>query len=130
MRALFLVFAGLLFSHLLTAQVTFPSWPENQEQDSLQTEEISIPILDNLDINQDPRLEKMLRWHVENNKKRDGMEGFRVEIFFSSALNAKDQALNKKKNFCRNTPNTMCMLNSPHPTSGFVWVISEQKMRR
>lgn len=104
MRRLFLVFALLIFCQWLSAQVTFPSWPENPGRDSLQTEEVSVPILGRLDINQDPRLEKMMKWHIENNKKRDGMEGFRVEIFFSSALNAKEQALNKKKEFLSKYP--------------------------
>ncbi len=104
MRTVFLVFTVLIFSQWLSAQVTFPSWPENDERDSLQTEEISVPILDKLELNQDPRLEKMLKWQVGNNKKRDGMEGFRVEIFFSSAMNAKEQALNKKKEFLSKYP--------------------------
>ena len=104
MRKLFLVFAGIIFSQWLSAQVTFPSWPDTPEEDSLQTGEILVPILDKLDINQDPRLEEMLKWHVQNNMNRDGMEGFRVEIFFSSALNAKEQALNKKKEFLSKYP--------------------------
>ncbi|MEE4286122.1 MAG: SPOR domain-containing protein [Mariniphaga sp.] len=104
MRVLFLILSGLFFSHILAAQVTFPGVPEDITADSLQTDSISLQILDELNINQDPRLEKMLKWHVENNRKRDGMEGFRVEIFFSSALNAKEQALKRKKDFLSKYP--------------------------
>lgn len=106
MRALFLLLSGLFFCQLLAAQVTFPAVPGNQAPDSLQTDSTSLQILEELNINQDPRLEKMLKWHVENNRKRDGMEGFRVEIFFSSALNAKEQALKMKKEFLSKYPDS------------------------
>lgn len=73
------------------AQVTFP----NQN-----TEVLNRPgIIKNLNINQDPRLDKMLKWHIENNKINNKIDGFRVEIFFSSDLDAKDKALKKKKEF-------------------------------
>jgi hypothetical protein len=104
MRALFLLLSGLFFCQLLAAQVTFPAVPGNHAPDSLQTDSTSLQILEELNINQDPRLGKMLKWHVENNRKRDGMEGFRVEIFFSSALNAKEQALKMKKEFLSKYP--------------------------
>lgn len=106
MRALFVFFAGLLFCQVLMAQVTFPAVPANNSIDTLQTDSISLQILEELKINQDQRLEKMLKWHVENNRKRDGMEGFRVEIFFSSALNAKEQALKRKKEFLSKYPDS------------------------
>jgi hypothetical protein len=104
MRVLFLILSGLFLSHVLAAQVTFPAVPENNTADTLQTDSISLEILEELNINQDSRLENMLIWHLENNRKRDGMEGFRVEIFFSSALNAKEQALKRKKEFLSKYP--------------------------
>jgi hypothetical protein len=106
MRALFLILSGLFICQVVAAQVTFPVAPQNNTKDSLPagSESISLQILDELTINQDSRLKKMLKWHVENNRKRDGMDGYRVEIFFSSALNAKDQALKKKKEFLSKYP--------------------------
>lgn len=106
MRALFLILSGLFICQVVAAQVTFPVAPQNNAKDSLPagSESISLQILDELTINQDSRLKKMLKWHVENNRKRDGMDGYRVEIFFSSALNAKDQALKKKKEFLSKYP--------------------------
>lgn len=56
-------------------------------------------ILNQLHINQDPRLDKLLNWHIEKNKKINGIEGFRVEIFSSSALNARELAENTKVDF-------------------------------
>ncbi|MCF6331652.1 MAG: SPOR domain-containing protein [Draconibacterium sp.] len=52
--------------------------------------------MQNLHVNQDPRLEKMLNWHIEKNFKKDGIDGYRVEIFFSSELDALAQSKSKK----------------------------------
>jgi hypothetical protein len=97
MRFLFLLLAGLLINHIVSAQVTFPGVPEVTVADSVVAEPAYI--LDRIHVNQDPRLEKMLKWHIVNNRMRDGISGYRVEIFFSSANDAKEQALNKKKEF-------------------------------
>ena len=83
-RFLLVVLSGLT-SHTLFAQVIFP----NQNTEELNRPEITR----NLSINQDPRLEKMLNWHIENNKINNKIDGFRVEIFFSSDFDAKDKAL-------------------------------------
>ncbi len=53
-------------------------------------------ILQNLHVNQDPRLKKMLNWHIEKNSKKDGIDGYRVEIFFSSELDALAQSKREK----------------------------------
>lgn len=98
MRKFLLVTAALLSCGIVTAQVSYSSWLNGQE-DSLQVKNLSIPILENLDVSQNVALEQMLLWHISNNKKRDGMDGFRVEIFFSSALNARNEALKQKKDF-------------------------------
>jgi len=88
----------------LAAQYISPTGTEPAGQDSLESEAPALDILDQLDVNQDPRLRTMLKWHIENNRKRDGIDGFRVEIFFSSALNAKELSLNKKKEFLSKYP--------------------------
>ena len=96
MRFLFLIIVGVFSFQLLDAQVVFPGVPEKPDNvfpvDSLN-------ILGRLNVNQDPRLENMLKWHIGNNMKRDGISGFRVEIYFSSALNAREQAFKMKKEF-------------------------------
>jgi hypothetical protein len=89
-RFLLFVLSGLT-SHILFAQVTFP----NQKREASNRPEVA----GNLNINQDPRLEKMLNWHIENNKIKNKIDGFRVEIFFSSDFDAKEKALKKKKEF-------------------------------
>ncbi len=89
-RFLLFVLSGLA-SYILLAQVTFP----NQTREESNRPEV----VRNLNINKDPRLEKMLNWHIENNKIKNKIDGFRVEIFFSSDFDAKDKALKKKKEF-------------------------------
>jgi hypothetical protein len=98
-RSLFIIFTGLLVCHLAGAQVTFPGRSEYNPRESSEAESGPSHLLNRIQVNQDPRLDKMLKWHTDNNKKRDGISGYRVEIFFSSSFNAKDQALNKKKEF-------------------------------
>ena len=71
MRKLVLALWVFWIFHSLAAQQPVHSVAEIAEKDSLDTKLPSISILDNIEVNQDPRLEKMLEWHVENNKKKD-----------------------------------------------------------
>ena len=87
---------GLFFCQMLLAQVTLP--------ETLQSENDTLAILKKLDVKQDPRLEKMLNWDVENNKERNGIEGYRVEIFFSSKMDAYEKARETKVEFLSQFP--------------------------
>jgi hypothetical protein len=91
MKRFILVVISVLTSQLLIAQVSFSA--QNNEK-STRPE-----VIKNLNINQDPRLDNMLSWHIENNRTRNKIEGFRVEIFFSSEFDAKEKAIRKKKEF-------------------------------
>lgn len=96
MRILFLLFIGCLFSQITVAQ---EFEPVEEQVDTLQP-----ALLENLQVERDARLDKMLRWHIEKNLEREGMEGYRVEIFFSSTPDAKEQALKTKVNFLSEYP--------------------------
>ncbi len=72
--------------------------------EDIQEETIQPAILQNLRVNQDPRLDKMLNWHIVKNEKMNGIEGFRVEIFFSAEVDALEQAKNKKVEFLSGYP--------------------------
>ncbi len=88
----FLLLVFIIFtSQILLAQVTSSS--ENTGESDLPE------FMNNLKINQDPRLEKMLSWHIANNKTSNSIDGYRVEIFFSSDVDAKQKALKKKVEF-------------------------------
>ena len=91
MRIIFLFITSLFAVQSLFSQTVV------SEKNKEETTEPAI--LQNLHVNQDPRLDKMLNWHIVKNEKMDGMEGFRVEIFFSSELDAYEQAKNQKVSF-------------------------------
>lgn len=96
MRKLFLFLASLFIS-----VAGFSQFETSKE---LQADSTGIAILENMQVKRDLRLDKMLRWHIEKNKKIEGMDGFRVEIFFSSKMDAKEQALNVKTDFLSEYP--------------------------
>lgn len=96
MRNLFLFFVCLFIGNLLYAQDVFP--------EELPADSTRITILENTDVNRDVRLDKMLKWHIEKNENMEGMNGFRVEIFFSSKMNAKEEALTIKTDFLTEYP--------------------------
>jgi hypothetical protein len=96
MRIVFLFLVSIFSGQVLFAQdITNEELP----QDSMQ-----IAILNNLEVNRDTRIDKMLKWHIEKNQKLEGMNGFRVEIFFSSKMDAKEQALIIKTDFLSEYP--------------------------
>ncbi len=97
MRILFLFLITLFSSQLLLAQDGFG--------EELSADSTRITILEDLDVNRDPRLDKMLKWHIEKNEKRAGIDGYRVEIFFSSKSDAKEEALAIKTDFLSEYPN-------------------------
>lgn len=87
----FLIFISILINQLIFAQVSIP---EDKMQESNLPE-----ILKNIEVHQDPLVEKMMEWQIENNKIKNKIEGFRVEIFFSSDVDAREKALKKKEEF-------------------------------
>ena len=95
MKQLFLFITVMFFSQFLFAQVTFPiEYRIENNQESLHQ----------LNINKDYRLDKLVNWHIQNNKRRDGIEGWRVEIFFTT--NDKQGALDKKVEFLSKYPDS------------------------
>ena len=55
--------------------------------------------LGKLPVKQDPRITDLLKRHNQINQKRNGTEGFRLEIFFSSENKAREQAVRVKNEF-------------------------------
>jgi hypothetical protein len=98
MRGLFLFITVLFFIRPAHAQTEFSSAISSAQVET-EIDSVSIPIIQDLKIDQDSRVKKMLKWHIQDNKMRDGMEGYRIEIFSSSTLNGKERALDKKVEF-------------------------------
>lgn len=107
MKFVFLLLTGLLSVLLVQGQemvkVDQEEGPERPE------------ILKNLKVDQDVRLDKMLNWHIAKNNKLDGMKGFRVEIFFSSDLDALERAKEKKVEFLSKYPDYLVHIKYDAP---------------
>ncbi len=71
-------------------------------------------ILQNLEINQDPRIDGLLQTYIEQSR-REGTEGFRIEIFFSSGGRSREEALRKKTEFLRNFPDETAYMSFQSP---------------
>jgi len=56
-------------------------------------------LLGKLQIRQDPRITDLLVRHSQINERRRGTDGFRLEIFFSSDNNAREQAMRVRNEF-------------------------------
>lgn len=61
-------------------------------------------IFQKLGIEQDPELIRLVGMHIRKNESTRGINGFRVEIFFSSALDARQRALQTKAAFLKDYP--------------------------
>lgn len=72
-------------------------------------------ILRNMDVYQDPRIDILLQNHIEQNKRREGTEGYRVEIFFSSGSKSREEALRKKTEFLKNFPEESAYMSFHSP---------------
>jgi hypothetical protein len=78
----------------IPALVTGQEWPDRSYRgDSNQIRE------GNLEIRQDPRLDELLQRHINYNKKKGGMNGYRIQIFFGSGRTARDDANETKAKF-------------------------------
>ncbi len=89
------IFFFVLFRSLGYAQTDTLSWNPNN---SGQTEKLE-NLLENLEIRQDPRITDILVKHSQINQKRKGLNGYRLEIFFSSETKAREQAVKTKNEF-------------------------------
>jgi hypothetical protein len=70
---LFLVF-GIVFVQMAQSQ-------EVLLNDTITPQTDTLEIFKNINVSQDSVLIKLVNWHVEDNQRRNGIEGYRVEIF-------------------------------------------------
>lgn len=57
-----------------------------------------------LQIFQDPRLETLVQRHIDYNRKKGGMNGYRIQIFFGSGRTARADANETKAKFLSHFP--------------------------
>lgn len=77
------------------AQTDSLGWKQGVSSQTAKTEEL----LQRLQIRQDPRIADLLVRHAQINQKRRGTDGFRLEIFFSSDVRAREQAMRVRNEF-------------------------------
>jgi hypothetical protein len=91
MKRILFILPFLLFFHVGYSQDII-----NQDNTiSSQTQDI----FQKLKLEQDPRLVELVHLHIRRNQQGGLVQGFRVEIFFSSDLNARQKAQNIKNEF-------------------------------
>lgn len=64
---------------------------------------------------QDSRIDSLVVRHVETNKRKNGIEGYRLEIFFSSDFKAREKAQEVKTEFLKRFPNMEAYIQFQSP---------------
>lgn len=90
-----LVFCFLLWNSLSFAQTDSLSTTSGLSGQSAVMEEL----LSKLRIYQDPRITDLLVRHSQINQRKQGFEGYRLEIFFSSESNARQHSVRVRNDF-------------------------------
>lgn len=72
-------------------------------------------IIQKINVVQDSTLTEMLKWHIENNTQKGGIDGFRIEIFFSRDNNARQKSMEIKKKFLSKYPDVGVKIKYNHP---------------
>lgn len=96
MKRLFLLITLLIAGGYLLAQPLATG--------NISTQYPTPEIFQKLGIEQDPELIRLVGMHIRKNESTRGINGFRVEIFFSSALDARQRALQTKAAFLKDYP--------------------------
>lgn len=111
MKSLIISIIAICFCSVLIAQ---KSWAiernknleirENETLEQLEQDSTS-NITSNLNIVADPRINELLEMHREENSRRKGIEGFRIQIYSGSGDNSKQEAYKIKASFLSFHPN-------------------------
>jgi hypothetical protein len=97
----------LLFNLIISAQESV----YNPTQAGSQSENILLE----LPVSQDARIDTLMQRHIEVNKRLNGTEGFRLEIFFSSGNHAREEAMNIKTEFLKKYPDELAYMTFQSP---------------
>ncbi|WP_159522367.1 SPOR domain-containing protein [Sunxiuqinia indica] len=96
--------AFILFCLSVSAQQS--SYNPNQSE----TENMSQPISQQLPVSQDARIDSLLKRHIAMNKRMNGTDGYRLEVFFGSGLKAREEAMNVKTEFLTKYPDVQAYM--------------------
>ena len=96
MKPVFILFALLMTCSILKGQDGF--------RDSMVPQDPLPEIFQRLYAEPDTQLARLVSLHIRKNESTRGVQGFRVEIFFSSTLDARQKALQTKAAFLKDFP--------------------------
>jgi len=68
-----------------------------------------------IEIFQDPKVDILVSKHIQINQKQQGIDGFRVQVFFDSGSNAKTQAQAVQEEFRSKHPDVEAYLTFKSP---------------
>lgn len=75
----------------------------------------AIPDTGNIEVIQDPKVDKLIAKHIQINQNKGGIDGFRIQIFSDSGNNSKNQAQAASDEFIAKFPNTDAYLTFKSP---------------
>ncbi|PIF05485.1 MAG: hypothetical protein CSA36_06600 [Draconibacterium sp.] len=96
MRRLFFIPIFIFSVSTIVAQVSI--------SDEKLSEETKPEIFNRIVVDQDSRLNKLIFWHTQQNRGKETMDGYRVEIYFGSNADAKKNAEKEKLDFLSGYP--------------------------
>lgn len=96
---LFLPVTHAVAQQMYTPEEFLEAEPAEQAGDSLA-------IFNRLNIHQDERIGALLKLHAKNNRRQLITKGYRVQIYFGSGADARENALREKSNFLTDFPET------------------------
>jgi hypothetical protein len=110
MRVLFFLFLFLIISPGLSSQSSVNETAANPGPAG------------NININQDERLNELVRRHIMINKEKQGIPGYRIRIFSESGQMARSRANNVRANFFNKYPEFETYLDYDQPPNFRVYV--------
>lgn len=72
-------------------------------------------ILDHINVQQDARIDSLLKVHIEMNERENGTEGFRLEIYFGSGVQARNNAMQVRTEFLTEYPDVPIYMTFQSP---------------
>jgi len=98
-----LILTLALFTKISEGNISTSITEDSQKNDTLK-------IWDKLDIKSDPRLQELLKQHINQNKKNNTTNGYRLQIYFGSGAKAHTEATKIRTEFLSSHPDVKAYL--------------------
>ena len=91
------IFCRILILFMFTGPLANAQEFTSNKKDSLDNEEIIAN--GQIKIHQDSRIDTIIKKHIEYNRHQNGIEGYRVQVFFDAGNNSLNRATNVAEQF-------------------------------